>query len=158
MSARPRASERGPNVLAPPPLLYLGPLLAGLALNRLLPLPRLPRPLRLLGLPMLVGGTALAGWFLATMRAAGTPPDPREPPTALVEEGPFRFSRNPAYLGMALVYSGVSVLAGGGWPLLLLPGVLTVVVRGVIEREEEYMAERFGERYESYRERVNRWL
>jgi protein-S-isoprenylcysteine O-methyltransferase Ste14 len=87
--------ERGPDVVAPPPLIYLGPLLAGLALDRFLPLPRLPAALRGAGLPLLAGGIGLGGWFIASMRRAGTPVDPYQPPTALVEKGPFRFTRNP---------------------------------------------------------------
>lgn len=153
-----RTAERGPEVVAPPPLLFLCPLLTGLALDRLVPLPRLPPPARLLGVPVLAAGIALAGWFAQTMRSAGTPLDPRRPPTALVEEGPFRYSRNPGYLGMTLVYGGVSLLAGARWPLLLLPGVLAVVDRGVVDREEEYLQAHFGERYAAFRERVSRWL
>jgi protein-S-isoprenylcysteine O-methyltransferase Ste14 len=101
---------------------------------------------------------AVGGWFFTSMRTAGTPVDPREPPTTLVEEGPFAVTRNPGYLGLTLMYGGISLLAGGRWPLLLLPGALMAVDRGVIEREEEYLQERFGARYADYRSRVRRWL
>jgi protein-S-isoprenylcysteine O-methyltransferase Ste14 len=121
--------ERVPGVIAPPPLIYLGPLLAGLALDRFLPLPRLP----------------------AVLRGAG-------PPTALVEKGPFRFTRNPAYLGFALVYAGISLLAGGRWPLVFLAAVLGAIDRGVIGREEAYLQQRFGAPHRDYRSRVRRWL
>ncbi|HVA89888.1 MAG TPA: isoprenylcysteine carboxylmethyltransferase family protein [Chloroflexota bacterium] len=150
--------ERGPDVVAPPPLIYLGPLLAGLALDRFLPLPRLPAALRGAGLPLLAGGIGLGGWFIASMRRAGTPVDPYQPPTALVENGPFRFTRNPAYLGFALAYAGISLLAGGRWPLVFLPGVLGGIDRGVMAREEAYLQERFGAPYRDYRSRVRRWL
>lgn len=112
----------------------------------------------MLGAPVLCGGMALAGWFFTTMRNAGTPLDPREPPTTLVEEGPFALTRNPGYLGLALLYAGISLVAGRRWSLLFLPGVLVTVDRGVIEREEEYLQERFGSRYALYRSRVHRWL
>ena len=158
MSERRPSSERGPNVIAPPPLLYLGPLLGGLLLDRLLPLPRLPHAFRWAGSPLLAAGLALGGWFFATMNRADTPVDPHRAPTALVEEGPFEFTRNPAYLGMAFAYTGVTLLAGGRWPLLFLPGVLATINRGVIEREENYLEERFGSRYTKYRVRVRRWL
>jgi protein-S-isoprenylcysteine O-methyltransferase Ste14 len=150
--------ERVPGVVAPPPLIYLGPLLAGLALDRFLPLPRLPAALRGVGLPLLVGGIGLGAWFFASMRAADTPVDPYQAPTALVEKGPFRFTRNPAYLGFALVYAGISLLAGGRWPLVFLPGVLGVIDQGVIRREEEYLEQRFRGPYSDYRNRVRRWL
>ena len=112
----------------------------------------------MLGAPVLAGGMALAGRFFTTMRNAGTPLNPPEPPTTLVEEGPFALTRNPGYLGLALIYAGISLVAGGRWPLLFLPGVLVTVDRGVIEWEEEYLQERFGSRYAAYRSRVRRWL
>jgi protein-S-isoprenylcysteine O-methyltransferase Ste14 len=92
------------------------------------------------------------------MVKARTPFDPREAPTALVEGGPFALTRNPGYLGMALIYCGTSLLAGGRWPLLLLPGVLAAVDRGVVAREEDYLLKRFGARYARYSSRVRRWL
>jgi protein-S-isoprenylcysteine O-methyltransferase Ste14 len=101
---------------------------------------------------------ALAGWFIMSMRRAGTPVDPREAPTALVTEGPFRFSRNPGYLGLGLTYVGLSLLVEARWPLLLLPFVLIIIDRGVISQEERYLERRFGSEYRTYRQRVRRWL
>jgi len=152
------SEERTPGVIAPPPLLYLGPLLAGLLLDRLLPLPRLPGRLRLAGLPLLAAGISLAGSFFVSMRRAGTPVDPYQPPTALVVDGPFRHTRNPAYVGLTICYAGVTLLAGGRWPWLLLPGVIATVNHGVIAREERYLEARFGRDYQDYRRRVRRWL
>lgn len=123
-----------------------------------MPLPRLPLALRLVGLLLTAAGVALAGWFFTTMRRAGTPVDPREAPTALVKEGPFRHTRNPGYVGLTLTYVGLSLLSGGRFALLLLPGVLVTVDRGVIRREERYLEERFGSDYRAYRRRVRRWL
>ena len=154
---------RGPNldhpdVVAPPPLLFAAPLAAGLLLGRLAGGPRLPRALRPLGVPAIAAGAALGAWFFITMREAETPVDPYETPARLVTSGPFELTRNPAYLAMAAVYAGVSLLAGAGWPLLLLPGVLAAVDRGVIAREEEYLRGRFGAPYSDYLARVRRWL
>jgi protein-S-isoprenylcysteine O-methyltransferase Ste14 len=118
MAKKEPAPEGGPDVVAPPPLLFLAPLAAGLALDRLFPLPPLPRAVRPAGLPLLGAGVGLLGWFFSTMVRAGTPIDVREVPTTLVETGPFKFTRNPAYLGMALTYTGINLLAGGRWPLL----------------------------------------
>ncbi|MGH7911238.1 MAG: methyltransferase family protein [Candidatus Dormibacteraceae bacterium] len=158
MNAHRRTGGHGPDVVAPPPLLFLGPLLAGLLLDRLLPPPKLPRTARALGVPLLAAGLGLGGWFFQTMRHAGTPLDPGQAPTALVESGPFALTRNPGYLAMTLVSGGLSLLLGARWPLLLLPGTLLVVDQGVIEREEAYLQEHFGDRYGSYRSRVPRWL
>jgi protein-S-isoprenylcysteine O-methyltransferase Ste14 len=153
-----RTEDRGPDIIAPPPLLYAGPWLAGFVLDLLLPLPRLPSALRLAGLPFLAAGIALAIWFLLAMQRAGTPVDPREATTALVQTGPFRYTRNPAYVAFTFTYLGVSLLAGARWPVILLPAVLVIVDRGVIRREERYLEERFGSDYSQYRLRVRRWL
>jgi protein-S-isoprenylcysteine O-methyltransferase Ste14 len=158
MAEDPRIKARGPNVVAPPPLLYAVPWLGGLLLDRLLPLPRVPLGVRLVGLALMAAGIGLAGWFIWTMRRAGTPVDPREAPTALVTEGPFRHTRNPAYVAFTLTYSGLSLLTSILWPLLLLPLVLLAVDRGVIQREERYLEKQFGSSYRQYRHRVRRWL
>jgi hypothetical protein len=63
-----RNEVRGPDIIAPPPLLYAGLWLGGLLVDRLLPLPQLPSALRLVGLPAMAAGVALGGWFIATMR------------------------------------------------------------------------------------------
>jgi protein-S-isoprenylcysteine O-methyltransferase Ste14 len=151
--------ERGPEVVAVPPFIYLAPLVAGLILDRLIPLPRLPgRLIRPIGAVALGGGVALMGWFLGTMRRADTPVDVREAPRHLVVEGPFQYTRNPAYVAFAATYLGVCLLTRARWPLLLLPAALATVDRGVIEREESYLQDRFGEDYDRYRSKVRRWL
>ncbi len=146
-------------VVAPPPLIYLGPLLLGLLLDRKLQVPFLPRgAARALGWPLIIGGISLMGWFFSTMRRADTPVDPREPVANLATDGPFRYTRNPAYLSMAMIYAGVSSLANALSCILLLPAVLLVIQRGVIEREERYLERKFGEEYLHYKARVRRWV
>lgn len=146
-------------VIAPPPLIYLGPLALGLLLHRLRPVGALPRAVaRPLGLLSLAGGIALAGWSVATFRRAGTPVDPTQPVARVVTAGPYRFMRNPMYTSLALVYLGVASRVNTLWPLLWLPGVLLTIRRGVIAREERYLEARFGDEYRRYKERVRRWL
>jgi protein-S-isoprenylcysteine O-methyltransferase Ste14 len=146
-------------VIAPPPLIYLCSLVAGLLLKRRFPVPLLPRGVaRSLALPLLGGGAFLMGWFVYTMRRAGTPIDPREPVSNLATDGPFHYTRNPAYLSMAMIYAGISSLANALWAILLLPPTLLVIQRGAIEREERYLESEFGERYLTYKARVRRWI
>lgn len=146
-------------VVAPPPLIYLLPLLVGLLLNRRMGAPFLPhRVTRLVGLPLVVGGLSLGTWFLRTLRGAGTPADPREPVAVLVKDGPYRYSRNPGYLSMAMIYIGVASLANSLPSVLLLPLALRLIRRGVIEREERYLEHLFGEEYLAYKARVGRWI
>ena len=146
-------------VIALPPLIFGLPLLAGLGLDRLVPIALLPAALaRALGWPLLGAGVALIAWFTTTLSRAGTAIDVREPVTRLVTHGPFRRSRNPAYLAMTLIYSGVTLLANAFWAVLLLPVALLVMRRGVIDREERYLERRFGAEYRAYKGRVRRWV
>lgn len=148
-----------PGVIAPPPLIYAGTLAAGLITNRLAPAGFLPRVSRkVLGIPLVVGGLAIGFSGLRVMRRAGTNVDPREPTTAIVTGGPYRFTRNPLYVSMTLMYTGISALANALWPMLLLPGVLAVMNKGVIEREERYLERKFGDEYLRYKAGVRRWV
>jgi len=142
-------------VVAPPPLIYLVPLVFGLLLNRRFPINFLPRSL---AWPLLSGGVLLIGWFEWTMRHADTPANPYKPVSRVVTEGPFRYTRNPAYLSMTMIYTGIACLANALWAILLLPVALLVIQRGVIEREERYLERKFGEEYRRYKARVRRWI
>jgi protein-S-isoprenylcysteine O-methyltransferase Ste14 len=154
------ADERdNAGVVAPPPLIYLGSLVLGLVLNRRHPIAFLPRTIaRALGWSLVGGGVLLLGWFEQTIHRAGTPASPYKPVSGIATEGPFRYTRNPAYLAMATIYAGISSLANALWAILLLPAALVVVQRGVIEREERYLERKFGEEYLRYKERVRRWI
>ena len=148
-----------PGVVAPPPLVYAGALAAGLLAGRAYPVAFLPRVIaRVLGPSLLAGGFLLIGSGLRAMRRAGTNVDPREPATAIVTEGPYRFTRNPIYVGLTLVYGGVAALANALPAAILLPFVLIVMQRGVIEREERYLERKFGDEYLRYKARVRRWV
>jgi protein-S-isoprenylcysteine O-methyltransferase Ste14 len=146
-------------VVAPPPLIYASALAAGLLMNALFPVTFLPRLVsRMLGLPLIGGGLLVGLYGFSTLRGADTDPNPYEPTTALVVEGPYRFTRNPLYLGMTLIYGGISARINAFWAILLLPFVLIVIRRGVIEREERYLERLFGEEYLRYKARVRRWV
>jgi protein-S-isoprenylcysteine O-methyltransferase Ste14 len=76
----------------------------------------------------------------------------------VVSEGPFRYTRNPAYLSMAMIYTAIASLANALWAIIMLPIALLVIQRGVIEREERYLERKFGEEYLRYKARVRRWI
>lgn len=92
------------------------------------------------------------------MKRAGTDPRPSRPSTAIVTSGPFRFMRNPMYVGTTSLYAGVSLLANAVWPLVLLVPLLLVLRWGVVSREERYLEAKFGDSYRAYRAQVRRWL
>ena len=68
------------------------------------------------------------------------------------------FTRNPMYLGLVFITAGLALLANALWPLVLLPVVIVIVRRAVIDREERYLTAKFGEEYLQYKARVRRWL
>ena len=148
-----------PGVIAPPPLIYAGALAIGLLANRRYRLAFLPRGLsRVLGWPLIFGGLVIGTLGFREMKRAGTNVDPREPTTAIVTGGPYRFTRNPLYLSMTLIYGGITTLANALPAALLLPIVLAIMRRGVIEREERYLERKFGDEYLDYKARVRRWI
>jgi len=150
-------------VRLPPPLYFVVGWGIGWALDPWVGGPILPRDAaastRLVpGLAVAaVGLVSVASAIWAMVRAgASVRPDRGTP--VLVETGPYRWTRNPIYLGFALIYVGCAIAANLLWPLLLLPLVVRAVRRRVIEREEAYLERAFGRAYRRYRDRVRRWL
>lgn len=146
-------------VLAPPPLIYGGPLIAGLLLEKVFPLSLLRSgTARLLGLMLIALSFLIVVPAFVQMHRAATSIRPERPTTALVVEGPFRYSRNPIYLSLTILYIGVSLFCGSLWAIALLPAVLWVMSWGVIAREERYLERKFRDGYRNYAARVRRWL
>jgi protein-S-isoprenylcysteine O-methyltransferase Ste14 len=148
-----------PGIRVPSPPVYLLALLLGLLLDRKAHVPFLARGVaRVLGWPLVGGGIALAAWFVRTMRGVDTTIRIDKPVSSLVQNGPFRYSRNPGYVALAMIYTGIAVLRNALWAILLLPLVVYVIQREVIEREERYLERTFGEEYLAYKARVRRWV
>ncbi|MDB4952321.1 MAG: hypothetical protein JWM27_4970 [Gemmatimonadetes bacterium] len=145
-------------VVAPPPLIYVAGFAAGMVVQHFHPIPVLPGITgTVVGAVLVVGALLLAPAVLAFKRA-GTRPEPWKPTTALVVSGPYRFTRNPMYVGFTLAYAGAALCLHAGWPLALLPVVLVAMHYGVIAREERYLARLFGAEFDAYRARVRRWI
>ena len=154
-TARPDTAD----VVAPPPLIFAAAVGAGLALQRVRPLPLLPSAVgKPLGTMLATSGIGLGLAAVATLKGAGTNVDPYEATTTIVADGPYRVTRNPIYLAMALLSTGIGLIANAGWVLAFLPVAVAAVQKGVIEREEIYLARRFPDAYPAYRGRVRRWL
>jgi protein-S-isoprenylcysteine O-methyltransferase Ste14 len=153
------APPASPGVHFPPPFLYVGVFLVGLLLQMVIPVVPLPRvPSRVVAALLLAAGFGLIAWSMGLFTRAGTSPLPMRPAAALVRSGPYRWSRNPMYLGMLLLYAGVALLFDVFWALVLTPLVPALVVWLVIRREERYLEERFGGEYRRYQEQVRRWI
>ena len=146
-------------VIAPPPLIMFGLLGVGLVLHWVAPTNFLPGSFQpTLGLPLVGVGVLLVSWANQTLRRVDTDWRFRKPTKTIVVRGPYRFSRNPMYLGGMLVYLGITISVNVLWSLLLLPIVFVIMQWGVIYREERYLQARFGEDHLSYKRTVRRWI
>ncbi|HLZ21035.1 MAG TPA: isoprenylcysteine carboxylmethyltransferase family protein [Ktedonobacterales bacterium] len=161
-SDRPGGATQGfdsPGVRLPPPLLYIAAFLIGLALQARFPLPFLAQPVALgLGAALAaVGALCIVTSIPAMLRGHGTL-NTAGPSVALVVSGPYRYSRNPMYLGLVLLFTGAAVMLADTWALLfVLPLVLYTQTR-VILPEERYLQRAFGDTYRAYCSHVRRWL
>lgn len=143
----------------PPPVVYIAGLLLGWAAETIWPTPNLPPIAALIMFVLGLGLFALLDPVAtARFKQANTNFIPWKPATALVTDGPYRFTRNPMYLGMAALYAGIALGAGLLWALALLPMVLAVIQVAVIGREERYLEDLFGQAYRDYRAKVRRWI
>ena len=151
-----------PGVVARPPLIYLGFLIAGIILDRVWPIvPMQPfgGSLRFIGAATLVLiGIAILTSAMGRFRAAGTNVPTPMPATALVTSGLYAHSRNPIYIALSLIYLGLAIAASSVWSVIFLVPVLFLIRYGVIAREERYLEHKFGSAYVDYRKRVRRWI
>jgi len=147
-------------VIIRPPLAWALAVLAGLALDWLVPLPFLPADLAAgwFGALVFALALALAVWAIVTITRAKSNVPTNRPTTTIVESGPYRFTRNPIYLGMFGGLIGLAIAFDNLWLLMMLVPFALVIRYGVVAREEAYLERKFGDLYRGYRLRVRRWL
>lgn len=149
-------------VIARPPLLFLAALLLGFVLDRLLPVsiavPGDDLVYWLCAGALILSGLGLAGAGIGNFSRAATPVPTNRPTRALATTGIHGRTRNPIYVGMFLIYGGISVAARSPWTLILTLPLAITIRYGVVAREEAYLERRFGDAYRDYKSRVRRWL
>ena len=149
------------DVRVPPPLVYVAAAVAGVLLHLFVYPLELPFPL-----PVCVAGTIITGIAGALLLMAalvaflrtGQNPKPWKTTPEFIGTGPYRWSRNPMYAGMALVLIALAFALTNGWLLAFVPVVLAIVYRTAIRHEEAYLDEKFGDSYRAYKRSVRRWL
>ena len=150
-----------PGVYIPPPLIYITAFLAGYFLQRIFPISAQffdTMAANVSGwILLLVGIVLLSPAILQFIRTRNTLITIR-PTRSLQTRGIYAFTRNPMYLGLLLLYTGVSLLWGNWWCLILWPVVFLINQEYIIKREERYLTRRFGAEYQAYRSRVRRWI
>lgn len=150
-------TDRGPGVRIPPPVIAAAVMGAAWLLDRLWTV-QLGPPIPELG-GMVIGlAIMLIGWAVLVLVKAGNDPRPDRPDAVLVESGPYRFSRNPIYLGFLLGAAGLALVWGTLWGWIGVAVLHGLLDRAVIAREEAYLEARFGAAYAAYKARVRRWM
>jgi len=154
----------GSGIRVPPPAIFIVLFLVGLWLEGAIYRARIvagddtPRPLIIAGAALVISGVLLALWGVLTFRRHHTAVLPFHPARALVDSGPYRFTRNPMYVGMTVAHLGGALALNALWPVVLLPVALVFLFVTVIRQEEAHLATAFSEDYTRYRSRVRRWL
>ncbi len=149
-----------PQVLILPPLLWLITVVVSVLLHYfVVSIAMLPTvTARVAGIVCLVIAPILAGSAFFTMKKAGTNVNPGAPAVAIVRGGPFRFTRNPMYLALCLLQTGLAFLLNDAVTLLLVIPLALILHFGVILREESYLESKFGGQYLELKRGVRRWL
>jgi len=143
----------------PPPIYFLIGLIAMILLSSFVPIGRwLHFPWRYIGIIIIVPGFYLflgSGMFF---RKLGTNPRPGTQATLIVTKGPFKYTRNPMYLGLITMLIGTSILLGTFSPVLVIPIFFILVQSQFVLREEKLMEQWFGQPYLEYKKKTPRWL
>jgi protein-S-isoprenylcysteine O-methyltransferase Ste14 len=150
-----------PGVYLPPPIIYIAMFLAALLMQKLISFDKTffhTTTSKLLGAVIIVIGLGFSfpalQQFFKTKNSLVT----IKPANSLQTTGIYSLSRNPMYVSLLLLYTGLSFIIGNWWNLILLPVLFFVVQEYVIKREEKYLDRRFGEQYSEYKTKVRRWL
>jgi len=110
------------------------------------------------GVAIFALGVIIALWAQILFRLQGTTTVPGEKSVALVTSGPYRLTRNPMYVALAIAYVGWAGILRQVWPLVFLPPVMVYLNSIVIPVEEHRLREAFGLIYETYLANVGRWV
>src|SRR5688572_6505172 len=148
-------------VRVPPPLIFFGLVVIGPLVDRLFGIAPLhiAQPLRSVMVLLLVAaGLMIVLAAIRNFARAGTRVEPWAPSSAIVSDGIYRFTRNPMYVGMALVVLGLALIIGSSASIVMVGLAMLIVDLFVIRREEAYLEAKFGDEYRDYRARVRRWL
>lgn len=150
-----------PGVYIPPPLLYAAIFLSAVFIQRFIPLNKnffYTTASKVIGVIIIIislffNFPALRQFFKTKNTVITV-----KPANSLQTTGIYSVSRNPMYVSLLLVYTGLSFLIGNWWNLILLPLLVLIIQEYVIKREEKYLVRRFGQQYADYKTKVRRWL
>ncbi|HKG54905.1 MAG TPA: isoprenylcysteine carboxylmethyltransferase family protein [Anaerolineales bacterium] len=146
-------------VVINPFLIYIAFGFCAALLQRFVPLPFIGQlSASLIGVTVMIISFFFGLPAVINMLAAKTTPNPNRPTTVLIFSGPYRFSRNPMYIGLTLLYAGLMMYLQLPWGLIFLPVVIWLITIWVILPEEKYLGQKFGTEYLNYKSTVRRWI
>jgi protein-S-isoprenylcysteine O-methyltransferase Ste14 len=151
----------GAAVRIPPPLVFLGLLIAGVLLHRYVaPAPMaLAQTIRIVAAAVAaIVGLILMGGAIGLFRRTGQDPKPWASTPEIISTGVYSITRNPMYVGMALIQTAIGVGLGNLWIVILVPISVTIVYATAVRHEEAYLERKFGEPYTRYKAAVRRWF
>lgn len=151
----------GATVRIPPPLVFLGFLIAGVLVHRYVaPVPMgLPQGLRILvAAAAAIAALILMGGAIDLFRRTGQDPKPWVATPEIISSGVYRITRNPMYVGMALLQGAIGVGLGNLWIVVLVPASVAIVYTTAVRHEEAYLERKFGDQYTRYKAAVRRWI
>lgn len=142
-----------------PPTYWFGCALLMITIHIFFPLVRWSEPFLIyLGFGLIAAAVGWAGWAAWTFHRHGTPIHPYEEPRCLVTIGPYRYSRNPMYLGLLVMLLGLFLVLGSVTPLVMLLVFETIISTRFIDPEERALESRYGDKYRRYKATVRRWI
>jgi protein-S-isoprenylcysteine O-methyltransferase Ste14 len=145
--------------MLPPPVIYFVVFVVGIGLGYMWPTSIMTQFWgQTIGIALLMISMPIMPSVLIRFKRAGTTFDVRKSATTLITDGPYKYSRNPTYISLTLLYLGLGVFLNNMWVLMLVVPLLLIINFWIIRNEEHYLAEKFGEEYQSYRSKVRRWL
>ncbi len=144
---------------APPPTIFGVAFLVGLGFDFIYPSPTMPFWLQLgSGVVAVTTGVLLIRSSMQSIDRAGTTYDPYAASTVLVTSGIYRYTRNPGYLGLAVIQFGLALMIDSPWIAITTVVAVIVTSQFVIMLEEEKLSRTFGQEYQNYLSKVRRWI
>ena len=153
--------SKGPGVYIPPPLLYVLTFLAAVLIQKKIPIADTwfhRQSIKAAGFILLVAALFFLFRSLRQFFKTKNTVVLIKPASSLQTTGIYSITRNPMYLGLAIVYLAISCFIGNWWNIILFPVLILIVQEYIIKREEKYLEIEFGEQYDEYKRKVRRWL
>ena len=156
-----KSKKDSPGVYIPPPLFYVFTFIIAIIIQRKFPIDNSLFQLEWLKISGIVFLVIALFFLIKSLRQFFQTKNTLiliKPATSLQTNGIYGITRNPMYVGLAIVYVGLSCLTGNWWNFILFPLLVLIIQEYIIKSEERYLEREFGQKYADYKSKVSRWL